>query len=96
MSHLYKASEWQTESGYWVCNDTEDLGHNSGAWWHPARMLNITPCSFVEMVITKFQPDEVVHSDDCSYVGFRWKSQAKMRTYKNWINAESRKHQYYI
>lgn len=94
--HIYKAEEWQLESGYWVCNDTSDLGNGSGYWWHPARMLNISPANYVKLVIDKFNPDEVWHSDDCSIVGFRWKSQSKMRIYKNWLNSEARKHQYYI
>lgn len=96
MAHLLRYSEWQGADNYWHCNDVEDLRHGSGYWWHPARMLGLTPAAYLKKVIDEFQPDEVHHSDDCSYVGWKWKSQTQMRKFKNWINAEARKHQFYL
>lgn len=95
MSHLMKYTEWES-NGYWHCNDVEDLANGSGYWWHPARMLGLTPAAYLKKVIDEFEPDEVSHSADCSYVGWKWKSQTKMRKFKNWLNAEARKHQFYL
>lgn len=96
MAHLLRYSEWQSASGNWHCNDVEDLGHGSGYWWHPARMLGMTPAAYVKMVIEDFKPDEIRHSQDCSYVGWSWQSQAQMKKFKNWINAEARKRNFMV
>ena len=95
MARLLKYDEWES-TGYWHCNDTTDLGHGSSLWWLPAKMLNMTPAEYLKMVIEKFKPDDIYYSDDCSFVGWSWKSQTKMRVFKNWINAEARKHNYLI
>ena len=93
--HLYKQTEWES-NGYWHCNDVEDLGHGSGYWWLPARMLEMTPAEYLKWVIDNFHPDDVTHSQDCSYVGCRWKSQQDMRKFKNHINALARTHNFMI
>ena len=93
--HLYKMSEWESETG-WHCNDVEDLGNGSGYWWLPARMLGITPAEYLKWVIDNYKPDRIVHSEDCSFVGWSWKVQAKERKFKNDINALARKHNFVI
>ena len=95
--HLLKYEEWQdTISGLWHCNDVSDLGHGSGYWWHPARMLKISPATYVKWVIDNFHPDKVFHSDDCSVVYWEWKNQNDMRKYKNHINKIARQENYMI
>lgn len=42
-----------------MCNDVSDLAGISGYWWVPARMLGISPASFVQLLIEKFQPDKI-------------------------------------
>ena len=96
MAHLLKYDEWQDGCGQWHCNDTTDLGHGSSLWWLPAKMWNMTPAEYLKMVIEKFKPDHIYHSDDYSFVGWNWKNQTQMRVFKNWINAEARKHNYLI
>ena len=96
MSHLYKQTEWKDSCDYWHCNDVEDLANGSGYWWHPARMLGLTPAAYVKMVVENFKPDSVCHNEDCSFVGWSWKSQVQMRKYKNWVNAEARKRNFIV
>ena len=93
---LLKYSEWESASGYWECNDVDDLGNGSGYWWHPARMMNISPAEYLKWVIDNFHPDRIDHSDDCSFVGFAWKSQSQMRLFKNKINALARQYNYQV
>ena len=96
MAHLYKLSEWKDNCGYWHCNDIEDLANGSGYWWHPARMLGMTPAAYVGMVTENFKPDLVYHNEDCSFVVWSWKSQAQMRKFKRYINAEARKKNFIV
>jgi len=95
MSHLLKYEEWETSTG-WKCGDLQDLGKGSNYWWLPARMLQMTPANYLKWVIENFKPDEVYHSDDYSLVGWSWKSQNKMRVFKNKLNALARQYNFMI
>lgn len=96
MAHLLRYTEWQGATGTWHCNDVEDLANGSGYWWHPARMLGMTPADYLKMVIEDFKPDNIYHNDDCSFVGWSWNEQAKMRKFKNWINAAARRENFML
>ena len=95
MAHLYKLSEWEI-CGSWYCGDVEELGKGSNYWWLPARMLGMTPADYIKWVIDNFKPDNVRHSEDCSYVGWSWKSQTEVRKFKNQMNALARKHSFMV
>lgn len=92
---LYKATEWKTGSGRWVCGCVDNLGQNSNHWVHPARILGLPPADYIKFMVEKFHP-HVWHNEDCSFVGFYWDKQSDMRKYKNYINAEARKISYQI
>ena len=97
MAHLFKMSEWESGAGgIWYCGDTEDLGHNSGAWWIPARMLGIDLVTYVEMLITTFEVDKISYDKKTNVLIYSWYSQAKMRKFKNWINAKARQANFII
>ena len=94
MAHLLKYEEWQGGSGRWYCNDTSDLCGIAGLWWVPARMLQMEPATYVKWVIETYKPDQI-HWNGKLFT-FSWKSQAQMRKFKNYINAQSRKVNYQI
>jgi len=97
MAHILKYSEFQDPVGnMWGCNDSEELGKGSAYWWLPARMLGLTPAEYLQWVIDNYKPDKISHTADCSVVWWRWKSQEKMRKFKNEINAMARKRNYVI
>ena len=96
MAHLYKASMWQGGSGYWYCGDIEDLGHDSGRWWIPARMLSISPSDYVRLLVEKFNVSVINFNYPRNFLYFAWKNEADCRKYKNWINAAARKANYYF
>ena len=97
MAHLYKMTEWESGAGgRWYCNDTSDLGNGSGLWYHPARMLNISPAEFVKMLVEKYKPDYISYNSETNVLVYSWVDQAAMRKFKNAINAESRKRNYMI
>ena len=91
MAHLYKASEWQSAAGHWYCSDVEDLAHDSGAWWIPARILQISLTDFVKLLIEKFNVSYITYNEHNNFLWYYWNSQADMRKYKNMINAAARK-----
>lgn len=92
---LYKQVEWESESG-WHCNCVDNLANNSGAWWHPARILGITPAQFISLLLDKYKPDYFYCNKETGFCNWSWKSQTKMRLYKNMINAAARKVNYQI
>lgn len=92
---VWKASEWESELG-WHANCVDNLAHDSALWYHPARILNITPAAFVELLINEYKPDKITYNAEKNVLLFSWKSQTQMRKYKNWINAAARKVNYQI
>ena len=93
---LYQLSEWQSASGIWYCEHTSSYPKNITKWLIPSRMLGIPADEFIKWLIVKFQPDHIFHNDDCSFVGWGWTSQNKMRAYKNFINQQARKNNFQI
>ena len=92
---LWKAEEWETSSG-WHCNCVSNLAHNSAAWYIPARILNISPADFIELLFRQFKPDNFYFDENTCFCNWSWKSQANMRKFKNFINAEARKKNFQI
>lgn len=96
MKHILKYVEWQGLSGDWYCNDTTDLNGIGSLWNTPAIMLGISAYDFVKLLLEKFKPTKVVYDKEWNVLVYSWKSQADMRKYKNWINAEARKRNFYV
>lgn len=96
MSTLYKCEEWQGSSGIWYCEHTSTFPKNVVKWVVPARILGLTSADFLRYLINEYQPDVVYHNEDCSFVSWGWRNQAKMRKYKNHINRISREKNFKI
>lgn len=92
---VYRAEEWQGACGNWYCNDTSGLGRNTGAWYHPARILDMSPAEFIKWLVDNYHP-HIYHNEDCSFVGWYWDKQSDMRKYKNYINAKARAKNYQV
>lgn len=96
MSELYVCKEWQSASGIWYCEHTDSFPQGVQKWVVPARILGLTPADFLKFLIEKFEPDHIFHNKDCSFVGWGWSSQAKMREYKRFINKKARECNFHI
>lgn len=96
MSHIYKASEWESPTGQWYCNDIEDLSNGSGYWWIPARILNISLDEYVKLLINTFQVSKISYSIESNVFIFSWSNQTFMRKYKNYINKIAKNKKAYI
>jgi hypothetical protein len=88
--------EWQDGGGHWNCADTSDIKKGSSFWWRPARMLNISPKEYVQMLIDVYKVDYITFFEETNMVYFRWDNQANMRRYKNDMNREARNRRYEI
>ena len=93
---LLHYEEWQGSSGLWYCNDTSDLCSARSYWWAPARMLNISPVEFVQLLINQFHPDKISYNPEADVLIYGWNKIADERVFKNWINAQARKYQFII
>jgi len=93
---LLKYVEWQGVNGDWYCNDTSDLSSVRSLWWTPARMMNISPAEYVELLIKNFKPDNILYFQEANVLIYSWRSQAAMRKFKNWLNAQARKYNYIV
>ena len=93
---IFKMTEWQSSSGLWYCNCIDNLAQNSGAWWLPARVLNITPAEFLKLLLSKYKPDVFNFSKEYFFCSWAWKDQSSMRKFKNDMNAAARKANFQI
>lgn len=93
--HLMKYTEWQGARN-WYCGDTSDPKSIGAKWWAPARMLNISPAEFVQLLIDKFHPDFIQYNEERDVLVYSWRKQADMRLFKNWLNAQARKHNFNV
>lgn len=93
---LLKYTEWDDGFGNWHCNDVSDLCSVRALWWTPARMLNISPAEYVQLLIDKFHPDKIKYFEDTNVLVYSWRKQADMRIFKNWLNAQARKYNYVV
>jgi hypothetical protein len=92
---VLKLTEFEL-NGRWYCSDTSNLGKGSAVWWHLPRMLKVPPVDFVRLLIEQFQPDYIKYSEEHDVLIYSWRSQAAMRKFKNWANAQARKANYLI
>ena len=92
---LYVLKEWQS-NGHWMCEHTDSFPKNVQKWVIPARLLGVTADEFIKILIRDFEPDEIFHNEDCSFVGWWWKDQNKMRKYKNFMNKLAREQNFQI
>lgn len=94
MSHLLKFTEWES-NGKWHCNDVSDLGHGSGYWWHPARMLNISLTDYVLLLKDKFHAVNFKFPNQ-NILLWEWQSYSDCHKFTLFINTEARKRKYFI
>jgi hypothetical protein len=85
-----KYDEWE-QNGRWHCADVHNLTNDKSYWWYPARCMGMPLVDFVKMLINEFQVDYITFPSQKILI-YSWKSQAKMRKFKNWINAQARKY----
>jgi hypothetical protein len=96
MSHILKVSIWQSGDGkHWYLNDTEDLGHNSGAWWHIPRLLGI-PLEQYPEYLKKKGATKISYNRETNVLCFSFADYNKANKLKLEINALARKSKFVI
>ena len=91
--HLLRFEEWRCGER-WHCNDVSDLAHDSGAWWHACRALNISPKDFVLLLINEFKCPHISFHN--GFLSYSWNNQADMRKFKNYINKKAGERKYLV
>ena len=96
MSHILKVSVWQSGDGKsWYLGDVESLGHNSGAWWHIPRLLNI-PLEQYPEYLKKKGATKISYNKDVNVLHFAFTDYNKVNKLKLEINALARKKRFVI
>lgn len=92
---LYRCEEWSAYGRYY-CEHTGKHNWSTDLWVVPARILGMSADEFLRFLIKEFKPDHIFGRPDGSFVGWCWYTQAGMRKYKNFINAEARKKNFLV
>ena len=93
---LFKLVEWEGGNGNWYCEHTSTFPDGVQKWVCPARILGMSVDKFIEWLFENYKPDYFYHNADCSFCSWAWKSQEKMRLYKNFINKKAREKNFMI
>ena len=93
---LYQMKAYQSQTGRWHCSCVDNLKNGSGVWWHPARILGISPAAFVSLLLNDYQPDDFYYNEDKNYLEFSWNNQIAMKKFMNFINKKAREINYQI
>lgn len=98
---LYKMTEWESNGKYLVgCID--DLGHFSGAWWIPARILNLSLDDYVKMLVNDYHAviwgwnDYPKEDKRNSLLLFYFNNLLDARAFKNKVNGAAKTRSYMI
>ena len=95
--HILRLEEFEC-SGVWYCAAIAEIGKIGNRWYTIPYALKMSAYDYVEMLVKKFQPDSIalLEGPVGSVLTYSWKSQAKMREYKRWVNKELRRAQFYV
>lgn len=95
--HILRLEEFEC-AGEWHCAATKEIGKIGNKWYTLPFALKMSAYDFVELLITKFKPDNISLREGPlgSVLIYSWNKQTDMRVFKNWINAQLRKVQFYV
>ena len=95
--HILRLEEFEC-AGRWYVAATADIGKIGNKWYTIPFALKMSAYDYVKLLAEKYQPDSLSlrEGSEGSVLVYSWKSQAKMRLWKNWINAQLRKAQFYV
>lgn len=86
---LYKADIWESFSG-WMVNDNHG---NAGYWWHPMRILNLTPEKYIDLLI-QYGAKNFRYEARTNVLIFSFETRDKANAFKNFINKKARERNY--
>lgn len=93
--HIYKAEEWQSSTGKWLCGDVSALAADSNDWTYPMQIFNLRPVEYVKLLIYGYKA-EVRYSKSVNMLHFYFSSLADCRRFKNDVNKKARERKFII
>lgn len=93
--HIYKAEEWQSPTGKWLCGDVSALAADSNDWTYPMQIFNLRPVEYVKLLIYGYKA-EVHYSKTVNMLHFYFSSLADCRRFKNDVNKKARERKFII
>jgi len=93
--HIYKAEEWQSPTGKWLCGDVSALTADSNDWTYPMQIFNLKPVEYVKLLIYGYKA-EVHYSKSANMLHFYFSSLADCRRFKNDVNKKARERKFII
>ena len=89
-----KYAEFQGGSGYWYINCPDAIGKVQNQWWYMARIRNLSPAAYLEMLVKDYHAIVKFNGKTLLY---SWKKEnyGKMHSFLLWINREARNRKFY-
>lgn len=91
---LFTLKEWEG-AGCWYVACTDDLAHNSGAWYMPARAANIPLVDFILTLKNDYHADVHFHGDT-NFVYYSFKEYKDAHRFLLDFNKKARQNKFMI
>lgn len=91
--HLYQMTCWQTASGKWCVNDVKNLGGNSGKWYVPMRILDISVEDYINTLL-KYKAEGIYYYAPTDYLGFYFTKEKDAKAFCSYVNKIARQKNY--
>lgn len=94
MAHQLKLTEWQSGSDRWYCADVTNAKKGSADWWHGARVLNISPVEFVQLLVDKFHVNHMDYNRAKNVLLYSWDKKEDCHKFVLYINRLAKERNY--
>ena len=93
MSHVYKATQWQSPTGYWYVADTSALERNSASWLIPPKVFGISNEEYIIMLKEKYHVSKMSMTN---ILLFSWEKESDAHKYLLDINRIARNKKFMV
>jgi hypothetical protein len=84
MSHILKYTIWES-CGRWHAGDVSDLKNGSNYWWHPMRMLELSPEEYIKLLI-KYGATNFSYTAEKNVLLYHFNNRKDALSYSSFIN----------
>ena len=92
--HLYNMSYWDI-SGYYYCNDVQNIGGKSCKWYVPMRILGLSIEEYINLLMNTFHAHGFKYCEKTDCLNFYFKTEKDVKSFCAYVNRKAKLSNYY-
>lgn len=92
--HLYQMTCWGSH-GRWYVNDVKNLGGQSGKWYVPMRILNLSIEDYIKLLLHTFHVEGLKYYEHTDCLFFYFLTEKDAKAFCSYVNRYARYNNYY-